>query len=160
MATKLEPVLPTEVVTKIKGESRPSTNEIVLLMSVDDSGFPNVALLSYLDLFVASKKRLLLAIGSNSSSRRNLLKRRNGTLLIWGGTNSGVFYIKGKISLVKKTLDTVVEGFMCTALALTVELVSQDYSPVAKILSTLTYDTSKTNPSHFELQRELKTIAK
>ncbi|MGI0091128.1 MAG: hypothetical protein ACREBS_05420 [Nitrososphaerales archaeon] len=159
LATLIGSELSPKILSKLKQESRENSKEVILLSTVDEQGFPNVALLSYLDITPISPKMILLAIGEKSSSKENMLRSKRGTLVLWGGKKLGMFYVKGKTKLVKRKLGTVVEGFTCSAISLTVEKVSQDYSPVAEILSTITYDTSQTNPAHLELLRELKKLA-
>lgn len=149
-----------ELIKKIKHESNFRTNEAVFLISVGAEGFPNVALLSYLDISVVSTKRLLLAIGENSSSKRNLIKTGRGTLVFWLGKSYGLYYVKGKFKLEMERLQSAVEGFPCSALSMNVEALSKDHSSKARLLSTLTYDSSKTNSAHIELFRELNGLSK
>jgi hypothetical protein len=134
-------------------------NEVLLLCSVDEDGHPNIALMSYLDILILSPTRILLAIGEKSSSRRNLVATGKGTIVIWAGRASGMFYLKGSIKLVKSRLETLVEGFTCSALTLRVHRVSQDYSSRSEIISTVTYKVSKSDQAHRVLFEELNRLA-
>lgn len=160
MAKRLGARLTGEVIQKIKKESNLKTDEAILLASVGDEGYPNIALLSYLDISVVSAKRLVVAIGEYSSSKKNLCKRGFGTLIFWVGKDYGVCYVKGKFSLIKERLGSDVEGFNCSAFLMNVVELSQDHSKAARLLSTVTYDIRKTNTAHSELFRELVSIAK
>jgi hypothetical protein len=161
MAVLVGRQLPENLVKKIKTESRTSkSNEVVLLCTIDDEEFPNISLLSYLDLVVVSPRKILVAIGEASSSKRNLLTRGKGTIVFWAGRKFGMYYVRGRFSLLKNRMESIVEGFACSALACAVQRVNQDYTKVAEIESTLTYDASDTNESHFELQRELRGLCR
>lgn len=160
MARQLGSHLTGEIIRKIKKEANLKTNEAVLLVSVDDQGFPNVALLSYLDISVVSSKKLVLAIGENSSSKKNLTKRRIGTLVFWVGEDYGLYYVKGKLRLIRERLSSTVEGYKCSAFLMKVEGLSQDHSTAARLLSTVTYDPKKTNLAHGELFQEIVKISK
>lgn len=160
MATLLGSRLTRELLQKIKRESNVNTNETVFLISIGEEGFPNVALLSYLDISVVSSKRLVLAIGENSTAMKNLTKRGRGTLVFWLGKSHGLYYVKGKFSLMRERLVSKVEGFTCSAFLMSVQVLSQDHSSKARLLSTVTYDQSKTNEAHVDLFRELKTISR
>jgi len=141
-------------------ESGRVSDEVVFLISIDDDGFPNIALLSFSDLVVKSPKLLLFAVGENSSSRKNLTRTKRGSVFFWGGKNSGIYYIKGRTKLVKPMMSTSVEGFKCSALILRVEKVSKDYSSVARLLSTITYEAKRVARNHKELQKELQVLSR
>ena len=141
-------------------ESSRESKEVVFLISVDDEGFPNIALLSFSELEVKSPKMMLFAVGANSSSKKNLLRTRQGTIVFWGGKNSGMYYVKGRIKLLKSIMNSSVEGFKCSALIFHVERVSKDYSSIARLLSTVTYETKRVERKHKELQKELQSLSK
>ena len=160
MAHLIGSELPKDLLAKIKSQTNENSNEVPLLISTDSEGFPNVSLLSYLDIVALPPDRMVFAIGADSSSKANLLRTRKGTLLFWAGKNSGVYYVKGKVRQVKKELTKSAEGFKLSALLMNVEKVSQDHSDEAKLLSTLTYDNKSINYGHLELLKELKQFSK
>ena len=160
MAVLLDSRLTRDLIQKVRRESNINTKEAVLLISVGSKGFPNVALLSYLDICLVASKRLILAIGEHSSSKRNLMKTRRGTLIFWLGKTHGLYYLKGKFRLVRERLESTVEGFTCSAFLMTLEALSKDHSNKASLLSTVTYEPSKTNSAHLELFNELKRLSK
>ena len=160
MAIMLGKKIPGIVLKKIRRESNKNSNEVALLCSEDSEGFPNASLLSYLDLAVISPSRVLLAIGEESSTKRNLLRNKKGTIVMWAGMGYGIYYIKGRFNLVKSRLSTEVEGFRASALICSVQKVSKDYVRVAEIKSTITYEPSVVNESHVMLFKELKGIAR
>jgi len=160
LAIQLGSHLTPALIRKIRLESGRVSDEVVFLISIDDDGFPNIALLSFSDLLVKSSKILLFAVGENSSSRKNLTRAKRGTIFFWGGKNSGIYYVKGRTRLVKPFMKTSVEGFNCSALILKVEKVSRDYSSVARLLSTVTYETKRVTRSHKELLKELQILSR
>lgn len=160
MALVLGTRLTRELIEKIKHESNLHTNETLFLISVGDEGFPNVSLLSYLDISVVTAKRLIFAIGENSSSKRNLVKRGRGTLVFWLGKTQGLYYLKGSVILLKERLQSTVEDVNCSAFLMNAGVLSRDHSNKARLLSTVTYDPKETNSAHFELFNELKRISR
>lgn len=159
MAIALGSHLTKELLRKIRKETNLYTNEVVFLVSVGSDGFPNVSLMSYLDISVLSPKTLILAIGQNSSSKKNLARSGLGSFIFWVGKNHGLYYVKGKFRLVRERLHSTIEGFTCSVFFMNVEAVSQDHSSKARIVSTVTYDRRRTNRTHFELSKELVKIS-
>ena len=160
LAIQLGSQLTNALIRKIRLESRRESNEVVFLISVDDDGFPNTALLSFSELVVKSPKLILFAVGETSSSRKNLMRTARGSIVFWGGKNSGMYYIKGRVRILKSSMEVSVEGFKCSALILDVEKVSKDYSPIARLLSPVTYETKRVRRDHKELQKELQSLSK
>lgn len=153
--------IPTRLLQKLGREIKnPRTNEILLICSVDDHGFPKVALLSFLDVVAVSSKILLFAIGRDSSTRRNLERRGQATLMLWeGDQRKGIMYVNGNCKREKEKLLNSVEGFETSCFSFNVTTVSEDYSKSAEILTTLTYETVEINNNHFELSKELSRLA-
>lgn len=152
--------LPRELMNKFRAQSNIRSNEVPLLISTDPDGFPNVSLLSFLDIFMQAPDRLVFAIGEDSSSKKNLLRTGKGTIAVWGGKDSGMFYIKGRVRQLKEKLSLSVEGFRLTTLLMKVERISQDHSDAAKLLTTLNYDNRAINKDHVLLFGELKKLAR
>ena len=152
--------LPKELMNKIRSQSNLRSNEVPLLISTDPDGYPNVSLLSFLDIMVLARDRIVFAIGEDSSSKRNLLQTGKGTIVMWAGKDFGIFYVKGRVRQLKRKLSHPVEGFRLTALVMKVERISQDHSDEAKLLSTLTYDNRAINKDHLLLLSELRKLAR
>ena len=152
--------LTSEIIRKIGGESNRGSKEAILITTVDELGFPNSALMSYLDLCIISSKRLLFAIGESSSTKKNLLRTPRAGITLWLGKNLGIYYLKGRTRLVKGTLSAKPEGHPCSALVLKVERVTRDYLPEARILSTITYSGQAVNEGHLALLSELKHLSR
>ena len=158
MATQLGPKLTAALIRKINSESRRDSNEVVFLNSVDVEGYPNTALLGFAELFVKSTKIILFAVGEDSSSKKNLLRTKKGSLVFWGGKKSGIYYVKGRTKMLKRKMKSSVEGLNCSALILHVEKVSKDYSSIAQLLSTVTYDNKQVISEHGVIQKELQSL--
>lgn len=161
MAKFLGESLPSNIAERIKVRSTsPETKEAILLASVDESGFPNIALLSYSDIVAVSSKIILVAIGQSSSTKKNLIRTRKGTLILWLGVDLGLIYVKCVGGLFREAMESNVEGFTCSAMLFTVERVTQDNSPEAPLLSTLTYDNSVIAAGHTKLYEELEQLSR
>lgn len=145
---------------KIERESNVHSKEVVLLITVDDYGYPNIALLSFLDIALVSPKKLLFAIGEGSSTKTNLVRTGKATIIIWVGKDAGIYYLKGNARLLRERLDSRIEGFACSAFSMTLRTVSQDHSEQAKLMTTITYDPRRINRSHVSLFRELQGMSK
>lgn len=146
---------------KIKKErANKRTNEVVLLVTLDDQGFSHFSLLNFLDLSIVSEKKILFAVGSGSSSARNLIERKRATIAFWTGSRRGsMIYVKGHAKQVSKRPTSPVEGFSTSAFILDVRSVLEDISPKAKIISTLTYRIGNINRDHLALAKDLETVA-
>ncbi|MHB1908096.1 MAG: pyridoxamine 5'-phosphate oxidase family protein [Nitrososphaerales archaeon] len=154
--------LPPRLLQKIKREIKnPRTNEVLLICSIDDHGFPKIALLSFLDIAIVSSKILLFAIGRASSTRRNLESRAQATLMLWeGDQRKGIVYVNGNCKMEKEKLFNGVEGFETSCFSFKVASVAEDYSKDAEILTTLIYETTNVSRSHSGLAKELNDLAK
>jgi hypothetical protein len=136
------------------------SDEVVLLSSIDEDSFPNIALLSYFDICVVSPKRILFAIGHTSSTKKNLVRRSKTCLALWLGEKMGIVYVKGISRRIKEKMRSKSEGRISTAFELTVEKVSRDYIAGEELLSTITYTTSTNNEERRELFKELEKLSK
>lgn len=71
--------------------------EAVPLVTLDQEGYPHVALLSYLELFLRDRE-LYFFLSRRSRSTKNLQHRSSCTLLFLSANN--VFYLKGRAKFV------------------------------------------------------------
>jgi hypothetical protein len=150
--------IPKEISTKIKQQQK-LNSEVIFLLSTDPEGYPHVSLLSFLDIVILSPRRILFAIGKLSTTRSNLLRTRKGTLILWGGSDQGMFYIKGDIAQVVSKIEKTTEGFELGGLLMDVQKVSQDNSVASPLLTTLTFDHSGIDSDQRGLHRELLRIS-
>lgn len=160
-ARTLGKLLDRKIIQKIKQErSNPRTDEVVLISTVDERGLPHFSLLNFLDIEVISRKKILLAVGTNSSTARNLEERKKTTIAFWMGLNLGsMTYIKGISKQALRYATHPVEGFETSAFVLSVKSVLEDVSPKAKLISTMTYEIENVNQDHLALSNDLGRIA-
>jgi hypothetical protein len=158
LAELLGSELPDELFQKIRLGSQKSTREVVVLCTIDDMDFPNISLLSFLDIRVVSRRRLIFAIGASSSTKRNLLRTRRATIAIWLGRDLGMYYVKGATRQICDKLNSEQEGRACSAISFSVKRVSKDFLADAKMLSTLTYDTKRVIAQQRRVFRELSKL--
>lgn len=161
MARILGKLLNQKIILKINGERSDSkTNEVVFLSTVDERGLPHFSLLNFLDIEVITKRKILFAIGTTSSTARNLVDRKKATIAFWMGPSQGsMTYIKGSAKQALRYSTRSVEGFETSAFVLSVQSVLEDVSPKAKLVSTLTYEIENVNHDHLALSKDLERIA-
>ncbi|HKW05202.1 MAG TPA: pyridoxamine 5'-phosphate oxidase family protein [Nitrososphaerales archaeon] len=160
MAKLLAKTLTSQIKKKIATERNdPKTNEVVVLCSVDKAGYPHFSLLNFLDIAVATNKKIVFAVGKSSSTAKNMIDRGRATFAFWMDANLGsLVYLKGTVR--RGRFQTAnVEGFETSPFIMTLQSVLEDASPKSKVLSTLTYGVEKINPDHLELSKQLSSIA-
>lgn len=82
---------------------RRESGVVVLLISIDEGGWPHVAMLSLWEVVLKSPKKLVIATYSNSTTTRNLRERR---LLTMAFIDRGMaYYVKGTASMIKVVED-------------------------------------------------------
>ncbi len=116
--------------------------------------------MNFLDIEVITRKKILLAVGTNSSTARNMVKRKKTAIAFWMGPNRGsMTCIKGISKQASRYATHSVEGFETSAFVLSVESVLEDFSPKAKLISTMTYEIENVNQDHLALSNDLERIA-
>ena len=135
MSQLLGKELTKELFNLLKGENVASKlGKAIVIVTVDDKGWPHPAMLSYYEVVAKERSRIDLAIGKTSTTTKNL--RRNGkvTLLI---TNSGInYYLKGNAREVKESMEGV--SFM-SLFRVEIEQLLEDLEPDAVITSGVTF---------------------
>jgi hypothetical protein len=159
LADFLGGALTVEILEGIRSRSG-NSNEVILLSSIDENSFPNIALLSYFDLCAVTPKRMLFAIGKTSSTKKNLVRTSKTCITLWLGKEMGIVYVKGSAKILKEKMRSKSEGRMSTAFELSVERVSRDYIPGEELLSTITYDAGTNEKEREELFKELEKLSK
>lgn len=160
VAKLLGNTLTWQIKKKIATEcTNPKTNEVVVLCTVDKAGYPHFSLLSFLDVAVATDKKIVFAVGKSSSTAKNMIDRGRATFSFWMDANLGsLVYLKGKVRH-SRFQTASVEGFETTPFIMNLQSVLEDASPKSKVLSTLTYGMEEINPDHLELSKQLRSVA-
>jgi hypothetical protein len=108
--------------------------KIIPIFTLDESGWPHPALLSYYEVVGKNSTTIDIALWKNSSTARNLRQTNKVTFLI---ADKGVnYYLKGSV----KELQTEIPGIpLQSRFRVTTEQLLEDQEPNAEITSGLTY---------------------
>ena len=112
--------------------------KIIPIFTLDESGWPHPALLSYYEVVAKDATTLDIALWKDSSTANNLRQTGKVTLLI---SDKGVnYYIKGSVN----ELQTEMPGIpLQSRFRITVEQLLEDQEPNAEITSGMTYSRRK-----------------
>ena len=108
--------------------------KIIPIFTLDESGWPHPALLSYYEVVAKNSTTIEIALWKNSSTARNLRQTNKVTFLI---TDKGInYYLKGSV----KELQAEIPGIpLQSRFRVTAEQLLEDQEPNAEITSGLTY---------------------
>jgi hypothetical protein len=94
MSKALGNELPTELLDDLSGQDLPSKwTRTIPLVTIDGSGFPHFAILSYGEIVAPRPRELRIGLYPNSTTTRNIQARPQVSLLIVLGDS--VYYVKG-----------------------------------------------------------------
>ena len=94
MSVRLKPELPDDLFELMNGGAiNRHRNKVILLITLDEGGWPYGAMLSYLEVIARDRRTLRLAPWSNSTSTGNL--RRNGKVALLVIEEEMAYYIQG-----------------------------------------------------------------
>lgn len=135
MSQLLGKELTKELFNLLKGENVASKlGKAIVIVTVDDKGWPHPAMLSYYEVVAKERSRIDLAIGKTSTTTKNLRRTGQITLLI---TDSGInYYLKGSAREVKESMEGV--PFM-SLFRVEIEQLLEDLEPDAVITGGVTF---------------------
>ncbi|HXV83393.1 MAG TPA: hypothetical protein VEG60_26330 [Candidatus Binatia bacterium] len=112
--------------------------KIIPIFTLDESGWPHPALLSYYEVVAKDSTTLDIALWKNSSTAKNLRQTGKITLLI---SDKGVnYYLKGKV----RELQPEMPGIpLQSRFRIATEELLEDQEPNAEITSGMTYSRQK-----------------
>lgn len=119
--------------------------KIIPIFTLDESGWPHPALLSYYEVVTKNSSTLDMAIWKDSSTANNLRRAGKISLMV---TDDGVnFYIKGAV----RELENEMTGApQVSRFRISVEQLLEDQEPNAHITSGMTYRRgSERDPNDF-----------
>jgi len=94
MSVRLKPELPDDLFELMNGgEISRHRNKVILLITLDEGGWPYSAILSYLEVVARDRRTLRLAPWSNSTTTGNL--RREGKVALLVIEEEMAYYIQG-----------------------------------------------------------------
>jgi hypothetical protein len=112
--------------------------KIIPVFTLDESGWPHPALLSYYEIVAKSASTLEMAIWKDSSTANNLRRVGKISLMI---IDEGVnFYIKGRVKELEKEMRGAPQ---VSRFQISVEQLLEDQEPNAHITSGMTYIRAK-----------------
>jgi hypothetical protein len=83
MSRSLGNVLPDSVTTRLSGRDLQSVaDQVVIVCTVDDDGFPHVALLSYFEVLATDRRTVRIATYRDSRTTRHARKTGKATLVL------------------------------------------------------------------------------
>jgi len=154
MSRFLGEVLTPTILQKL--DWRPETlGKAILLVTVDEGGYPHGAILSYREVAAKDPKTLRFCTLASSRTTQNLRRRQKATLLL---IDEGPAYsIKGEVL----ELGTLPSFPRLTAFALTVREILEDEEPSVPIISGIRFQRPE-KPDPLEqgglMHRELLTL--
>jgi hypothetical protein len=153
MSVRLQAILPEDLFERMSGEHLDRhLDKVVLLITVDEGGWPYAALLSYLEVVAPDRNTLRLAPWNNSSTTANL--RRNGKAALLVVEEGIAYYIQGTATELCREM----EGFPGMAkIHLQIECILKDnaldYEGSARITSGIRFENPQMDAAWVERGR-------
>jgi len=95
--------LPDDLYQRLLGNDlEQSAEKVILLATVDEGGWPHLAMLSYFEVIAKDQRNLRLATYNGSRTTRNM--RANGKATISIIDERTVYYIKGKVEEIARAM--------------------------------------------------------
>jgi len=118
----------------------------VILVTIDENGWPHIAILSLWEIALKTRRKIALATFSGSTTTRNLQERRLLTLVFID--RGMIYYVKGAA-----TQDKTVEDLYppITIFEIEVSLVMKEEEGGVEIESGITYKEERPVESHREI---------
>src|SRR5256885_11870485 len=132
--------LPDDLYQRLLGNDLEQSGEkVILLATVDDGGWPHLAMLSYFEVIAKDRRNLRLATYSGSGTTRNM--RVNGKATISIIDERTVYYIKGCVEEIIREMECAPQN---SKLHFRVEQVladtaNEEFEPGAYVASGVTY---------------------
>ena len=160
MSVRLKPVLPDDLFGLMNGEHLDRhRNKVVLLVTVDEGGWPYAAMLSYLEVIAPDRSTLRLAPWNNSTTTANL--RQNGKVSLLVVEEGIAYYIQGTATELCREM----EGFPGMAkVHVEIESILQDnaldYEGSARITTGIRFENPKMDAAWIERGRRVLAALK
>ncbi len=136
MSQLLGKQLTEELFERLRGDDVASKmGKAIVIVTVDDKGWPHPAMLSYYEVVAKGQSRIDLAIGKSSATAKNLRRTGKITLLI---TDRGLnYYLKGTAKELQESMSAV--PFM-SLFGVEIEQLLEDQESDAPITSGVTFN--------------------
>ena len=155
MSVRLGPVLPDDLFRLMGGEHlEENLNKVVLLITVDEKGWPYAAILSYLEVIAPDRNTIRLAPWSNSTTTANLRRNAKATLVVI--EEDLAYYIQGSAAELHREM----EGFPGMAkIHVKIESILQDkaldYEGSARITTGVRFENPQMDAAYIERGRKV-----
>ena len=155
MSVRWGPKLPDDLFRLMNGEHLDEhLNKAVLLITVDEGGWPYAAILSYLEVIAPDRSTLRLAPWNNSTTTANL--RRNGKATLLVVEEGMAYYIQGTATELRREM----EGFPGMAkVHVQIESILQDnawdYEGSARITTGIRFENPQMDAAYIERGRRV-----
>ena len=155
MSKRLAPVLPERVYQMLIGEHLDQhLNKVLLLITLDEKGWPYVAMLSRLEVIAADRQNLRMAPWNNSTTTANL--RRDGKVALIVVDEAMAYYVQGTASELARDL----EGFPGMAkINIRIESILEDkaldYEGAARVTTGIRFENPDMDAAHVERGRKI-----
>jgi hypothetical protein len=155
LSKRLPPVLTDELFRLLNGAQLDDhLNQVILLITLDERGWPYVAILSYLEIVAPDRENIRLAPWNNSTTTANLRRNPNVTLVI---VEAGMAcYIQGTAVEIERAMP----GFASMA-KINVKIVSiledkaLDYEGSASISTGVRFENPQMDRAYIERGRKV-----
>lgn len=155
MSKRLEPLLPERLFQLLNGERLDQhLNKVLLLITLDERGWPYAAMLSLLEVIAANRSNIRMAPWNNSTTTANLRRDGRATLIV---VDEGMaYYIQGSVTEVCLDL----EGFPGMAkINLRIESILEDkaldYEGSARVTTGIRFDNPQMDAAYIERGRKV-----
>ena len=155
MSKRLEPVLPERVYQLLNAEQLDQhLNKVLLLITLDEKGWPYVAMLSHLEVIATDRQNVRIAPWNNSTTTANL--RRDGKVTLIVVDEEMACYIQGTASELSRDLD----GFPGMAkINLRIESILEDkaldYEGAARVTTGIRFENPDMDTAYVERGRKI-----
>jgi hypothetical protein len=158
MSVRLGAELPDELFYRLNGRMNgpmdggpidPRLKQVILLITLDEGGWPYGAMLSYLEVIATDRRTLRLAPWTNSTTTGNL--RRNGKAALLVIEEGLAYYVQGTAA----ELEREMEGFPGMAkIEVRIDAILQDnaldYEGAARITSGIRFENPDLDAARIE----------
>lgn len=155
MSVRLKPELPDRLWALMNGERlEEKLDRVVLLITLDENGWPYAAMLSYLEVVAPDRRNLRLAPWNNSTTTANL--RRNGRVTLLIVDENLAYYIQGTATELSREM----EGFPGMAkvnvrMESLLEDKAMDYEGSARITTGVRFENPQRDAAYVERGRRV-----
>lgn len=131
--------LTEELFHRLKGDSMASkSGKAIVIVTVDETGWPHPAMLSYCEVVAKDRSTIDLAIGKTSATGKNL--RHTGKIALLITDRDVNYYVKGTAREIKNSLEEVPD---MSLFRVSVDHLLEDLDPDAVITSGVTFERTE-----------------